>query len=119
MAKYELIPAKQKGRLPVPTYSHVTVSGFHLRAGDEEPNVDEKFILTDTVQKNLFALARAVSSGKYAVLVQESGSFFFVEENTETTEYRTHDVTGRNEYGKNEFDCSSGAMLGQSSHSCQ
>ena len=40
----------------MPTYSHVTVSGFHLRAGDEEPNVDEKFILTDTVQKNLFVV---------------------------------------------------------------
>ena len=72
MEKYELIPKKTTGiRLPPPTtFDYITVNGFHLRAGDETPHVDEKFIITKTVATNVFNLSRAIASGKYAILIQ-------------------------------------------------
>ena len=70
LQKYELVPKKMTGRLPLPAYDYITVNDFHLRSGDETPFIDEKFIITKTVSQNVFNLARAVASSKYAILIQ-------------------------------------------------
>ena len=43
-------------KLPIPSFDHVTLEGFHFRSGDQEPFLDEKFIITKTVNENLFNL---------------------------------------------------------------
>ena len=71
MIKFDLVPKKTTGRLPPPTtFDYITINRFHLRSGDEEPFIDDKFIITKTVSQNVFNLTRAIASSKYAILIQ-------------------------------------------------
>ena len=59
-------PEKQKST----KYCFINIEGFWIQCGDEEPNVDESFILTSTVRQNLRDVVRVVSLSNHAVLLQ-------------------------------------------------
>ena len=50
--------------------SYVNIEGFWAICGDEDPRVNESFILTSTVRQNLRDVVRVVSLSKHAVLLQ-------------------------------------------------
>ena len=64
------------GKLPMPEKNtsmkngFVKIEGFWIQCGDEEPSVNESFILTSTVSQNLRDVVRVVSLSNHAVLLQ-------------------------------------------------
>lgn len=65
--------SSKKVQLPLPSFHHETIHGFHIERGSANEGVgliDEKFILTETVNKNLTNLARAIAARSYPVLIQ-------------------------------------------------
>ena len=59
--------------LPVPAFSHVTIDGFHLQTGPVnggKGELDDRFILTETVKENMIKLSRAIAARSYPVLIQ-------------------------------------------------
>ena len=72
--KLDRVSAK-KLQLPIPPFPHETIHGFHIEKGSANEGagfIDEKFILTETVNKNLTNLARAIAARSYPVLIQDS-----------------------------------------------
>jgi midasin (ATPase involved in ribosome maturation) len=62
---------KTKISQPDPGVPHVTIKSYHIYRGDEtELVVDDKFIITDTVDQNLRNLSRAISARNYPILIQ-------------------------------------------------
>uniref|UniRef100_A0A8D1BB25 Midasin n=1 Tax=Sus scrofa TaxID=9823 RepID=A0A8D1BB25_PIG len=57
------IPEPKGGRL-------IQVEGYWISVGDEEPTIDETYILTSSVKLNLRDIVRVVSAGTYPVLIQ-------------------------------------------------
>lgn len=55
------VPKPSKGR-------HVLVEGFWLPVGSEEPQVPDKYVLTNSVKTNLRNLARVVSARYYVAV---------------------------------------------------
>ncbi|KAL7987897.1 hypothetical protein Chor_006816 [Crotalus horridus] len=48
----------------------IKVEGYWISAGDNEPTIDETYILTPSVKLNLKDIVRVVSAGTYPVLIQ-------------------------------------------------
>uniref|UniRef100_A0A670YJS7 Midasin n=1 Tax=Pseudonaja textilis TaxID=8673 RepID=A0A670YJS7_PSETE len=48
----------------------ITIEGYWISAGDNEPTIDETYILTPSVKLNLKDIVRVVSAGTYPVLIQ-------------------------------------------------
>ncbi|KAG8124032.1 hypothetical protein E2320_019500 [Naja naja] len=48
----------------------IKVEGYWISAGDNEPTIDETYILTPSVKFNLKDIVRVVSAGTYPVLIQ-------------------------------------------------
>lgn len=59
------VPKPSKGR-------HVLVEGFWLPVGSEEPQVPDKYVLTNSVKINLRNLARVVSARYFVVFYDYS-----------------------------------------------
>ncbi|XP_043295395.1 midasin isoform X1 [Cervus canadensis] len=57
------IPEPKGGRL-------IQVEGYWISVGDKEPAIDETYILTPSVKRNLRDIVRVVSAGTYPVLIQ-------------------------------------------------
>ncbi|XP_070306217.1 midasin isoform X2 [Odocoileus virginianus] len=57
------IPEPKGGRL-------IQVEGYWISVGDREPAIDETYILTPSVKRNLRDIVRVVSAGTYPVLIQ-------------------------------------------------
>ncbi|XP_071597429.1 midasin [Heliangelus exortis] len=49
---------------------HILIEGYWISAGDQEPAVDETYVLTPSVKLNLKDIARVVSAGTHPVLIQ-------------------------------------------------
>ncbi|KAJ6665782.1 hypothetical protein lerEdw1_001254 [Lerista edwardsae] len=60
---YEPLPEPKGGKL-------IKVEGYWISVGDEEPTVDETYVLTPSVKLNLRDIVRVVSAGTYPVLIQ-------------------------------------------------
>ncbi|XP_066468783.1 midasin [Tiliqua scincoides] len=48
----------------------IKIEGYWISVGDEEPTVDEAYVLTPSVKLNLRDIVRVVSAGTYPVLIQ-------------------------------------------------
>ncbi|XP_013912735.1 PREDICTED: midasin-like, partial [Thamnophis sirtalis] len=48
----------------------IKIEGYWISAGDNEPTIDETYILTPSVKLNLKDIVRVVSAGTYPVLIQ-------------------------------------------------
>ena len=64
------VPKPSKGR-------HVLVEGFWLPVGSEEPQVPDKYVLTNSVKTNLKNLARVVSA-RYSVVFYAYSNLWYI-----------------------------------------